>query len=413
MDQRPMEAERAINMLLDVVSPVQTEMVDLEKALGRVLAEDITARYDIPPFDRSPFDGYAIRGVETENASKETPVVLTITEDIPCGSVPTMPVGPGQAGKVSTGAPMPEGTDTVIKYEETEFDDKTVTIFSYQKPGQFIIHRGEDAVTGQLLAPRGEVITPAYMGVLAGQGIRNVVVYRKVRVSVLNTGSELIPPGEPLPEGKIYNSNYYTICGLLENMGVEVSDAGLVVDDLETITEKVQELLEESDLVITTGGASVGDYDWALRSAEKLGARILFCGARIKPGGSFVTSEKDGKVIMSLSGNPGAAVDGLLKIGMPCVRKLCGCRSVNARKVEMFMEKDYKKKDENRLRLIRGKRIYKEGKVWFRPAEADRNSRLSPLVGCDVIAEIPPGMEPPRQGDLVKGFLLYETEELP
>lgn len=410
MIDRRMEAQEAIATLLDIVSPVETETVSLADALGRVLAEDIVAKYDIPPFDRSPFDGYALRGEETEGATADNPVVFTITEDIPCGSVPTMPVLPGQAGKVSTGAPMPEGTNTVIKYEETRFDEKTVSVFSYEKPGKSIIRRGEDAQIGQLLAAKGTVITPAYMGVLAGQGIASVPVYRTVVVSVLNTGSELVTPGEPLPEGKIYNSNFYTIRGLLQTMNVEVRDAGLVRDDLEIITDTVAKLLDESDMVITTGGASVGDYDWALRSAEKMGARVLFCGAKIKPGGSFVTSEKDGKILMSLSGNPGAAVDGLLKIGLPCIRKLCGYAHVLPRRVEMFMEKDFRKTSD-RLRLVRGQRIFRDGQVWFRAASEDRNSRLSPLVGCDAIAEIPANAEPPKKGDLVQGFLIYETEE--
>ena len=386
MTDKRMEAQQAIDVLLNIVKPVETETVPLADALGRVLAEDMIAEYDIPPFDRSPFDGYALRGEETADATTDHPVVFSITEDIPCGSMPTMPVGKGQAGKVSTGAPMPEGTNTVIKYEETRFDEKTVSVFSYEKPGKSIIYRGEDAERGQLLAPKGTVVTPAYMGVLAGQGFASLRVYRPVTVSVLNTGSELVQPGDPLPEGKIYNSNFYTIRGM------------------------VSSLLEESDMVITTGGASVGDYDWALRSAEKMGARVLFCGAKIKPGGSFVTSEKNGKIIMSLSGNPGAAVDGLLKIGLPCIRRLCGYENVMPRTMELFMESDFRKTSD-RLRLVRGKRIFHDGKVWFRAASADRNSRLSPLVGCDVIVEIPPNAEPPKKGDLVRGFLVYETEE--
>lgn len=410
MTDKRMEAQQAIDVLLNIVKPVETETVPLADALGRVLAEDMIAEYDIPPFDRSPFDGYALRGEETADATTDHPVVFSVTEDIPCGSMPTMPVGKGQAGKVSTGAPMPEGTNTVIKYEETRFDEKTVSVFSYEKPGKSIIYRGEDAERGQLLAPKGTVVTPAYMGVLAGQGFASLRVYRPVTVSVLNTGSELVQPGDPLPEGKIYNSNFYTIRGLLQTMNVEVRDAGLVQDDLDTITDMVSSLLEESDMVITTGGASVGDYDWALRSAEKMGARVLFCGAKIKPGGSFVTSEKNGKIIMSLSGNPGAAVDGLLKIGLPCIRRLCGYENVMPRTMELFMESDFRKTSD-RLRLVRGKRIFHGGKVWFRAASADRNSRLSPLVGCDVIVEIPPDAEPPKKGDLVHGFLVYETEE--
>lgn len=410
MQPKAIEAEKAIQLLLDVVKPVEKEEILLADALGRVLAEDLKAVHNIPPFDRSPFDGYAIRGEDTVDATQDHPITLTITEDIPCGSVPTMPVLSGEAGKVSTGAPMPHGTNTVIKYEETVFDQKTVSIASYQKPGSQIIRCGEDAVKGQLLAAAGTVITPAYMGVLAGQGFDRVTVYRSVVISVLNTGSELVQPGDELKEGKIYNSNYYTIRGLLQTMPVEVKDAGLIKDDLNAITEKVSELLQNSDMVITTGGASVGDYDWALRSAEKLGARVLFCGAKIKPGGSFVTSEKDGRIILSLSGNPGAAIDGLLKIGLPSIRRLCGFKSIMPRRVEMYMEKDFRKTSD-RLRLIRGKRVFDSGKVIFRAAAEDRNSRLSPLVGCDVIVEIPAGNSPPKQGDLVQGFLVYETEE--
>ena len=377
MTDKRMEAQQAIDVLLNIVKPVETETVPLADALGRVLAEDMIAEYDIPPFDRSPFDGYALRGEETADATTDHPVVFSITEDIPCGSMPTMPVGKGQAGKVSTGAPMPEGTNTVIKYEETRFDEKTVSVFSYEKPGKSIIYRGEDAERGQLLAPKGTVVTPAYMGVLAGQGFASLRVYRPVTVSVLNTGSELVQPGDPLPEGKIYNSNFYTIRGLLQTMNVEVRDAGLVQDDLDTITDMVSSLLDIPAM---------------------------------NEGGSFVTSEKNGKIIMSLSGNPGAAVDGLLKIGLPCIRRLCGYENVMPRTMELFMESDFRKTSD-RLRLVRGKRIFHDGKVWFRAASADRNSRLSPLVGCDVIVEIPPNAEPPKKGDLVRGFLVYEAEE--
>lgn len=393
--------------LLSLVRPAGIETVSLWDSLGRVLAGDIPAALAVPPFDRSPFDGYALRSEDTARASAELPVTLVITEDIPAGKAPTIAVAPGFAAKVSTGAPIPEGADAVVKFEDTVFTVDHVTIFSPVKPGSSIVLRGEDAMPGTVIAGGGETVTAAVMGMLAGQGIAEIQVYKRPHIAVLNTGTELLEVGEPPQPARIYNSNVFTVGGFIRELGAEVTKAGTVPDELDAISARIAALMAECDLVVTTGGASVGDYDWAGRAAESIGADILFRELPMKPGGSMLAAVKDGKVLLSLSGNPGAAVNGLLKIGAPAIRALCGRRDPVPEEFELAMESDYNKPC-RKTRLLRGKLVISEGRALFRPTDNDKNSRLSPLLGCDVIGELPAGSSGIEAGKLIRAWHIFD-----
>ena len=393
--------------LLGLIRPADTEKVPLWDGLGRVLAGDVLAVLAVPPFDRSPFDGYALRSEDTAQASAGFPVTLGITEDIPAGKAPAAAVTAGFAAKVSTGAPIPQGADAVVKFEDTVFTDRSVTISAPVKPGSNLVLRGEDAVPGTLIAGGGEMVTAAVMGMLAGQGIAEIQVYKRPRIAVLNTGTELLTVGEPLRPAKIYNSDIFTVGGIIRSLGAEAANAGAVPDDLDAISVRIAELMAEYDMVVTTGGASVGDYDWAGRAAEKIGAEILFRELPMKPGGSILAAVKDGKVLLSLSGNPGAAVDGLLKIGAPAIRALCGRRAPVPEEFELAMESAYHKPC-RKMRLLRGKLVILEGRALFRPADNDKNSRLSPLVNCDVIGELPAGSSGIEAGELIRAWRVFD-----
>jgi molybdopterin molybdotransferase len=393
--------------LLRLIRPMGTEKVSLWDGLGRVLAGDMLAGLAVPPFDRSPLDGYALRSEDTARASAGFPVTLCITEDIPAGKAPTMAVTPGSAAKVSTGAPIPEGADAVVKFEDTVFTADHVAISAPVKPGSNLVLRGEDAVPGTLIAGDGEPVTAAVMGMLAGQGIAEIKVYKRPRIAVLNTGTELLKVGEPLRPAKIYNSNIFTVGGFIRSLGAEVVNAGAVPDDLDAISARIAALMAEYDMVVTTGGASVGDYDWAGRAAEKIGAEVLFRELPMKPGGSILAAVKDGKVLLSLSGNPGAAVDGLLKIGAPAIRALCGRRAPVPEEFELAMESSYHKPC-RKTRLLRGQLVISEGRALFRPTDNDKNSRLSPLLNCDVIGELPAGSSGIEAGELIRAWRVFD-----
>ncbi|NLL39348.1 MAG: molybdopterin molybdotransferase MoeA [Clostridiales bacterium] len=403
--QNNISADRARDMLLELPVLLKTEKVKLEASHGRILASDVYAEIPVPPFDRSPYDGYAFRGEDTVSATKEKPAILEITEEIPAGEMPEVEITPGKAAKILTGAPMPKGANATVKYEITEYTDKWVKIFEPVSPDTDIVYAGEDIKKGELIASGGTVIDPPLAGLLACQGVCDIQVYKKPTAIIINTGSELVEAGNPLPPAKIYNSNVYTLMGYLRNMGMLAHNGGTVDDDPELIASAITQALEKSDVVITTGGSSVGDYDWSLKAFGLTGARVLFWKVAVKPGGAMLAAVKDNKLILGLSGNPGAAVLGLFRVAMPYLRKLCGRTDILPETVELFLEKSFNKASKP-ARLIRGRLVIKDGKAFFSENEQQGNGSVSSLSGCDLIAELPAGSPPQPAGAVVKAYVV-------
>ncbi|NLT13066.1 MAG: molybdopterin molybdotransferase MoeA [Clostridiales bacterium] len=397
------DIERAVEMLCALPVMLDTETVGLADAHGRVFAEDVRAAMMSPPFDRSPFDGYAFRGEDTAGASREHPVTLRITEEIPAGKAAEVEILPGYAAKILTGAPIPKGANATVKYENTEFTPTEVKLFEPVGANTDVIYAGDDIKAGARIAEKGTVITASHQGILAGQGISEVVVYRKPVIKILNTGSELLEVGTPLRPAMIYNSNVYTLSGYLKDMGAEPHNAGIAVDDPDVIAAGISAALRSSDMVITTGGASVGDYDWAVTSASILGADILFWKINMKPGGSMMAAVKDGKMILGLSGNPGAAVLGLFRIARPYIRKLCGRTDLNPYAIDVFLKEPLKKSSPKR-RLLRGRLEYSGGKAYFAENEGQGNGTVYSLLGCDLLGEIEAGSPPLPEGTMIKAY---------
>jgi molybdopterin molybdotransferase len=397
------EPSQATKLLCALDVQPETEIVSLADAFGRVSARRICACIPSPPFDRSPYDGYVFRGEDTAAASPEHPVVLTITEEIPAGTAPRFPVTPGTAAKILTGAPIPEGANVTVKYETVTFTEDTVTLTQPYKPDTDIVRSGEDIAAGDVIMERGTIITAPLAGILAGQGICQVEVFKKPVVALINTGSELVEPGNPLRPAAIYNSNVYMLAGYLMHTGAVPHNAGIVEDEPDRIAEKIRTALENCDMVITTGGASVGDYDWAVTAAERLGAKVLFWKTNMKPGGSIMAAEKDGKVILGLSGNPGAAVLGLLRIALPYIRKLCGRADIHPPEVCVALRHPLNKHSP-KTRILRGRLEVENGQALFSENEGQENGAVLSLVGCDLLAEIPAGSPPLPAGTMVRAF---------
>lgn len=399
------KADQAVSLLTALDVMLETEQVALIDAQDRILAADICAVLSVPPFDRSPFDGYAFRGEDTAGASKEHPVTLRITEELPAGKAPTMEIMAGYAAKILTGAPIPEGANATIKYENTEFTSTEVKIFESIRPNSDIVRAGDDTAVGTLIAKAGSPVTAPLLGVLASQGIHRVTVYKKPVITIINTGSELVEVGAPLPAAMIYNSNVYTLSGYLRDMGTVPQNAGVAKDDPDEIANKIGAALQTADMVMTTGGASVGDYDWAVTSAQKLGAEVLFWKVDMKPGGSLMAAVKDGKLILSLSGNPGAAILGLLRIAYPYIKKLCGRTELKPELVSVCL-KEPLKKSSPKLRLLRGRLEIEDGKAFFVENEGQGNGAVASLVDCDLLGEIEAGSPPLPAGTIIKAYRL-------
>ena len=404
--KKNLEYQAARDYLLSCIKgPESTEAVSLLRAAGRVLAEDVFAACDVPPFDRSPFDGYAFRAEDTAGASKEHPAVLRIREEVPAGSMWTCEVTPGTATKILTGAPVPPGATAVTKYEDTEFTAEKVSIFQQFSDGENIVPRGEDVRTGQLLAEKGSVIDSALLGTLAAQHISCPTVYRIPVAGIITTGSELADPEETLSGGKIVNTNRYTFLAAVERAGCIPKIYPTPGDDPQTIADVMRAALDECDIVITTGGVSVGDYDFTPDAMERSGAEILIRTLYLKPGGASAYGIRDGKLICGLSGNPASALTNYYAVVLPLIRKMRGLSQPLLTEVPVILAEDFGKRSP-KTRLIRGILDLSDGTARMHVSKGQGNGVLHSLIGCDLLAEIPAGSPKLPAGTKLNAYLI-------
>ncbi len=394
----------ARDALLACVRPVASERVPLDAALGRILAEDLVAAENIPGFDRTAYDGYAFRAEDLAAASREAPVTLRITEEIPAGATPKKEVTPGFCAKVLTGAPIPPGADTVINYEVTEFTDEAVTFFGPVARGSNIVRAGEDVKKGAVLARRGEVVDPGTVGTLAAQGVTRPLVFRAPRVAVLSTGSELVDAGETPGPGQIRNTNAHTLGAALRRIGAEPVYLGIAVDTAEGIAALIAQGLRDCDAVLSTGGVSVGDYDLTPDAMASVGVEMLMRGVAIKPGMACAFGIRDGKLVCALSGNPASCVVNFYTVVLPALRALCGHRVPVPEEITLTLAGGFKKPSPV-TRVLRGSLDLRDGTARFLPTRQG-NVMLSSTIGCNAYAIIPEGSGPLPDGTKLKGFLL-------
>ena len=391
--------------LLSCVKPLEKEEVYLDKCAGKVLAQDVVAKINVPPFNRSAYDGYAFCSEDTKNASKECPVTLQILEEIPAGEIPHQKVTSGYAVKILTGAPIPEGADAVTKYEITQFTDTKVTIFDSFKSGSNIVRMGEDVKEGDVLVECGTVIDAGVVGTLASQNIESVLVYRIPKIAILSTGSELLNVGDELQFGKIYNSNQYVLCATVEKLGCKPIVLGMEADNVNKISEQILKGLEECDIVILTGGVSVGDYDLTPKAMEMANIQILQHGVDLKPGMACAYGVKDGKLVCGLSGNPAASITNFHVIVAPLLRKLKGEKNYLPVEFSVKLLDSFSKKSPA-TRILRGKMEVLNGEIGIRIPKEQGNVVLSSTIGCDLMAIVPAGSGALEKGTVLKGFFI-------
>lgn len=388
--------EEAQKIILDNAAIAGTEVVGLMDSVNRVLAEDIYAVVDQPPFDRSPLDGYAVRSSDTKAAAGDNPAGLRIAAEVAAGYMAEEPVAPGTAVKIMTGAPIPLGADAVIKFEDTEEEKGWVLIFAPVKENSNLVRAGEDVKKGEKLIEKGTVINYGEIGMMAAQGKAKVKVYKKPRVAVISTGDELADIGEPLGLGKIYNSNLYAVgAAVVESGGIPVL-MGAVPDRVDESLEKLKEALFQADIVLTTGGVSVGDYDVVKDVFKGVGAELLFWRMAMKPGTPAVCARKGEKFLIGLSGNPAAALVTYELLVRPLLYKSGGRKNYMPEKITAEMNDDFSK--------ISGQRRFLRANVFFRAgtAVAALTGRQNPgvmrsVMGCNALIDLRPG------GALAKG----------
>ena len=396
---------KARDILAAAACPVSTERLPLADCPGRILAQALVAASDVPPFDRSPFDGYVLRAADSAAASQEDPVTLRILEEIPASCVPRYPITEGTASKILTGAPIPEGADAVIPFEKTAFTAESVTLFAPLKPGANIVRTGEDIRKGALLADCGQRIDAGVMGCLAGQNVEAPLVFRRPRVGILSTGSELVELGHDLAPGKIRDTNRYSMAAAVARLGAEPVLFPGAMDQVERIAERMVQALEQCDALITTGGVSVGDYDLTPAAMESIGAEILFRKVDLKPGMACAYGIRGGKLICGLSGNPASSITNFYAVALPAMRRLCGLRDYETREFPVTLAERFGKRSPSN-RLLRGFADLRDGTLKLRLSEGQGNVMISGLIGCDLAALIPAGSGPVEAGTVLQGFFL-------
>ena len=395
----PVKALRSVLDAAALLPSPSPETIPLEAACGRIAAADLCARMDQPPFDRSPLDGYALHSTDTAGASREAPVTLPVVMKLYAGDAPAAALPAGCAARIMTGAPLPEGADCVLMQELTDSGEETVQLYAAVKPLQNVVFRGEDVAAGAVIAPAGTVLTPAHLGVLAGQGYAEVAVCRPLTVGILSTGSELLEPGAPWAPGKIYDANGIQNAARLRQLGFAV-ERQQCSDDPEVITGKMQELLTRCDAVITSGGVSVGQKDYLPLVLEKLGAQLVVEGVAQKPGSPMLAATLGGKLVFCLSGNPFAAAATLEQYAIPALLRAAGRREescIPARTVCTLTNGFSKASKGNRY--LRATAC--GGKVTLPGAgnnEAHSSGALSAMMGCNCLVEIPAGSGPVEPG---------------
>ncbi|MDL2327658.1 molybdopterin molybdotransferase MoeA [Ruminococcaceae bacterium OttesenSCG-928-A11] len=395
--------EEALALVMASVPPAtRTETVPLAAALGRVAAAPVAARFDLPPFNCSPLDGYALRAADSAAATRAAPALLRVVGTTYAGDAPPGPIGPGEALRVMTGAPVPPNADCVARQEVTDEGMETVRLYLAHAPGENLRRAGEELVAGAPLLAPGTRLGPAHLGILSTQGLGEVSVYARPVAGVLSTGSELAVPGAPLVPGAIYDSNGPMLAARLETLGAKPLRPAPCGDDEAALAEALGALLESCDIALTSGGVSVGQKDLMPQVVRRLGGQILFHGVRMRPGSPVLAAAVRGKPVLCLPGNPFAALCAFEVLARPAVDKLCGLAAPGAQRIPVTAQNAYGKPS-NVRRLVRCR--VTGGQAWFPPG-GHGSTMLAEMATCNALADIPAGAPPVAAGSPLEVLLL-------
>jgi molybdopterin molybdotransferase len=391
--------EQAQEIILNSIAVLPAQDTPLLEALGRTLAEAVTAPISLPPFDNSAMDGYAVIAADTEGATPENMRRLRLLEkDVPAGTAPTEVVRRGTAARIMTGAPAPAGADAVVMVEHTQLSPEGfVEIFVPVKAGDNLRPKGEDIQAGQPALAAGEILGPGELGLLASLGYANISAIRQPRVAIVTTGSELVEPGQALKAGAIYNSNKITLAGRVLRAGAALA-AMLHVEDHEQAVEDALSKCATADLILTTGGVSVGEYDFVKNALERLG-EIKFWRVMLKPGKPVAFGTVLGRPLFGLPGNPVSALVTFELLVAPALRKMMGRKECLPPTIEATLLSDVSHKPPRR-ELRQAFTSYDAARGYVvRPAEKRGSAMLTSMVGVNSLLVIPEESKGLRAGD--------------
>ena len=409
--------EEARALVLSHVRPLPVETVPVLEAVGRVAAADLASDIDIAPFAHSAMDGFAVRASELAGASPESPVELDVIAEVAAGDVFEGVIGAGQCVRIMTGAPLPADADAVVKYEVVDAvsgDGKPGSRVAFRAPADAranVREAGEEARAGEVVVGRGEVVGTAGVGFLASCGITEVPTYRRPRVAVIAIGSELVAPTEVPAPGKIRNSNSYALAACAQAAGAVPTVLPIVEDTHEALAAVVRDAAASYDFVVTSGGASNGDFDFIKPVVEELG-QLLMTTVNMRPGKAQTFGLVDGTPVFGLPGNPAAAYVGFEMIVRPALRKMQGFSRFERPVVKARLSTDAKKRDPRRIFLRSTLSKDAAGGYVVTPAKNQSSGLFGPIQRSNCMAILPEGLESRTAGSVVECVLLDVSEEI-
>ncbi|HLB99794.1 MAG TPA: gephyrin-like molybdotransferase Glp [Candidatus Bathyarchaeia archaeon] len=403
------EAKNALSQL--ELATLGTEEIPLLEAYNRILSEDAVSTLDIPPFNRSTVDGYAVKAEDTYGAEENQPVHLMVSNVVNIGEIPNVKIEKGEASEIVTGAPIPEGVDAVVMVEDTERENDDLSVFSSVTKNENVMKKGTDLHKGETALKAGHVLGPSQIGVLAALGMAKVKVFVVPKVAVLSTGSEVTEPGKPLPPGKIYDINAYSLSTAVTESGGEPMYMGVVPDEKAKLRETLEHALANADMVITSAGVSVGPKDLLPQTVDSLGKPgLLFSGVAVKPGKPTTAASIGKKLVFSLPGHPASALLMFHLLVRPVIQRLSGRASVESASVKavagarMFSAKGRRTFVMVKLKRDESKRLMAE------PVESGASGAITTLARADGCVEIPENQQFVDRDDEVTVVLFRSFE---
>jgi molybdopterin molybdotransferase len=388
------------------------ESIRFDQSLGRTLSNDIYSLFPQPRFDNSAMDGFAVRWQDTLNASNDTPIVLNVIGVVPAGKSSDLVVSEGHCTQIMTGGKLPAGANAVIMVENTSgFESEAVKIYKSAANGQNIRYTGEEIPKDRILIKKGTQITAAEIGIIATFGLEHITVFKKPIVSIFGLGDELLEPGLPLEEGKIYNSNLHVIRNLVKESGGVIKSSILLRDDRHEIESWFSKALQSSDVVISSAGISMGRYDYVKTAFSNLGVVEKFWKVAQKPGKPLFFGTLDNKLIFGLPGNPVSSFIGYLEYIHPVIRMMSG--QMQESKISMPLIGGYPV-EKLKHRFMFGKCGIVNGRLMCIASNKTGSHMLTSSLGSNCIIDVPPSNKPVMDGDWVTVNLLsnFTSEQL-
>lgn len=410
MEDEMISVEEALQTILKSVPVLGLEKVDILNALGRVLGEDVYAPYHIPHWDNSAMDGYAVIHKDIQDATPENPATLNVIADLPAGYTTKRELKQGEAIRIMTGAPIPVGSDTVVMVEDTKRDGDNVKIFKANSRGNNVRKAGEDVSKGALVLPSGSVIHPADVGMLASFKRSFVSVYQQPTVAVISTGDELIDVDEDLTEGKIVSSNTYSLSSLVRYSGATPLILGIAKDRSDDLLDRFK-VAVRADMIVSSGGVSVGDYDLVKDILNELGAEMKFWKVAMRPGQPLAFGVIEGKPTFGLPGNPVSCMVSFEQFVRPSILKASGYRQIYRPLVEARLTEPIQKKKGKKYFIRCIVRMENEQYVVSTTGEQGSGILMS-MVRANGLIVLPEDKTTFETGQMVKVQILNRDFEL-